>query len=68
MRVGGVWRKEGVRTAGCGNGCPLPTWDGSERVLCLLPPQKNDFASHIPQANFSANCVLFVGLQFKLIT
>jgi len=49
MRVGGVWREEGVRRAVCGGGCPPPlqwarVWEGA-----VPPPQKKiDFASQIP--------------------
>jgi len=65
MRVGGVWREEGVRKAGCGDGCPPPHW-GRDWVLCLLSRKKIDFASQIGEfwCKLSAFCTVQL---FKVI-
>ena len=39
MRVGGVWREEGVRKAGCGDGCAAPHW-GRVWEGVVPPPEK----------------------------
>ena len=62
MRVGGVWREEGVKRAECGDGCPAPQW-GLVWEGDVPPPEKMNFASQIGEFW----CKLSAFGKFKLI-
>ena len=59
MRVSGMWREEGVSRAGCGMGIPLPTEDGSGRVLCVLPRKKNPLCISYRRILVQIECFLY---------
>jgi len=58
MRVGGVWREECVRRAGCGDGCAAPHW-GRVWEGVVPPPEKNRFCISNRRILVQTECFLY---------
>ena len=68
MRVGGVWREEGVTRVGCGDGCPPFHWGRVWEDAVPTPQKKIECASHIGEfwCKLSAFCIVQIN-HVKLV-